>query len=207
MIIYILQGLTLGLSAAVSPGPYQAYLLSQTMKNGWQRTLPATLAPLATDGLIIALVLIILTQTPDWFLTMLQLVGGLIILYLAYGAYTTYKNYGEIANTLTESAGQSFLKAVLINLINPNPYIFWSVISGPILIDGWRESPILGISFVGSFYFSFVCVLILLVMLFALARRSGPVVVRSLIGFSAIALCLFGMYQLWSGLRVLLPML
>jgi threonine/homoserine/homoserine lactone efflux protein len=200
VLTYILQGITLGLSAAVTPGPLQAYLLSQTMKHGWKRTLPTTLAPLATDGPIIVLVLFLLTQTPDWFLNALQIAGGFFILYLAYGAYQTYKHPALLNEMAIETTSQSFLKAMVINFLNPGPYIFWSVLSGPILLEGWRHAPILGLSFLGSFYCSFVGLFVVLVLLFALARRSGPRVVRGLIGFSAFALCLFGVYQLWSGL-------
>ncbi|NJN95941.1 MAG: hypothetical protein HC875_18455 [Anaerolineales bacterium] len=45
MILYFLQGLTLGLSATAAPGPFQAFLLGQALKHGWKQTLPATLAP------------------------------------------------------------------------------------------------------------------------------------------------------------------
>jgi threonine/homoserine/homoserine lactone efflux protein len=197
---YILQGVTLGFSAAVSPGPFQTYLLSQTMKNGWQRTLPATLAPIASDGPIIALVLFVLTQTPTWFLNLLQIIGGLFILYLAWGAYQTFKTMDTSSTLGSETARQSLLKAIFINFLNPNPYIFWSVISGPILLEGWRQSPALGLSFVGSFYGFFVGFLVLLVLIFALARKSGPTVVRAMIGLSALALLVFGCYQIASGL-------
>lgn len=198
---YIIQGITLGLSAAITPGPFQAYLLAQTMKNGWQRTLPATLTPFVTDGPIIILVLFILTKTPDWFLDMLQVVGGVFVLYLAYGAFRTFQNASDHQLVSTESASQSFIKAVGINFLNPAPYIFWSVISGPILLEGWRQMPLLGIGFLASFYGGFVVFLVVLVLFFALARTSGPLVVRGLLGLSAIALCVFGIYQLWTGLR------
>ena len=48
MLFYFLQGATLAISAAIMPGPYQAYLLSQALRHGWKRTLPAAFAPLAT---------------------------------------------------------------------------------------------------------------------------------------------------------------
>ncbi len=199
IMLYIIKGVTLGFSAAVSPGPFQAYLLSQTMKNGWQRTLPATLAPILTDGPIIALMLLILTQTPTWFLNMLQVLGGGFILFLARNAYLTFKRTETTSDLVPDSAAQSFFKAAVINILNPNPYIFWSVISGPILLDGWRESPIFGIGFITSFYGMFIGCLVVLVLLFGIARSSGPVVVRVLIGISALALLVFGVYQIISG--------
>ncbi|HXW00521.1 MAG TPA: lysine transporter LysE, partial [Anaerolineae bacterium] len=78
--LYFLQGLTLGLSATATPGPFQAFLLAQALKYGWKRTLPATLAPLVSDGPIIFLVLLVLTQTPAWFLNSLQIAGGVFVL-------------------------------------------------------------------------------------------------------------------------------
>ena len=87
MLPYLLRGPALGLPAAAQPGPFQAYLLSQTMRNDWRRTLPAALAPLISDGPILVLVLLILAQLPDSFLRFLQLAGGLFILYLAWRAY------------------------------------------------------------------------------------------------------------------------
>lgn len=64
MLAYLLQGLSLGLSAMASPGPFQAFIISRTIHNGWQRALPAVLAPLISDGPIIALMVLVLTQMP-----------------------------------------------------------------------------------------------------------------------------------------------
>ena len=86
MLGFFLRGLALGLPAAAQPGPFQAYLLSQTMKNGWRHTLPAALAPLLSDGPIIILVVLILTQLPPWFLRVVRIAGGVFILYLAWKA-------------------------------------------------------------------------------------------------------------------------
>jgi threonine/homoserine/homoserine lactone efflux protein len=125
--------------------------------------------------------------------------GGGFILFLARNAYLTFKRTETTSDLVPDSAAQSFFKAAVINILNPNPYIFWSVISGPILLDGWRESPIFGISFIASFYGMLIGCLVVLVLLFGIARSSGPVVVRVLIGISALALLVFGVYQIISG--------
>ena len=72
MVWYLLQGLGYGGAAAAQPGPFQAYLLSQTLKNGLRSTLVAALAPLMSDGPIVLLVLLVLTQMPDWFVAALR---------------------------------------------------------------------------------------------------------------------------------------
>ncbi len=199
MIAYLLQGLTLGFSAAVSPGPFQAYLLSQALKSGGRRAVRITLAPLVSDGPIIALVLTALTQTPDWFLRALQIAGGLFLLYLAYGAYSTFKTFNAIMPVVADSARGSFFKGVAMNTLSPGPYVFWSVLAGPILLKGWAESPSLGLSFAIGFYLTMITALAALIILFATASRLGPRVTRALNGLSALALLLFGLYQLWQG--------
>jgi len=116
---YLLQGLTLGISAAVTPGPFLAYLLSQSLKNGgnWQRTLPATMAPLLSDGPIVFLVLIVLTQFPPLFLRWIQGIGGLFLLYLAYGAYKAFRNH-ETVLTSVPVARQSLWQAAMVILFS-----------------------------------------------------------------------------------------
>jgi threonine/homoserine/homoserine lactone efflux protein len=93
MWLYILQGIGFGFAAAVQPGPFQTYLISQTLLKGWRRTLIAALAPLVSDGPIIALCLFVLSQVPAWLERFLYFAGGLFVLYLAYGAYRSWRQF------------------------------------------------------------------------------------------------------------------
>ena len=204
MIIYFLQGFTLAISAAIMPGPFQAFLLSQAVKNGWKRTLPAALSPLLSDGPILALVLFVLTQTPQGFLEILRIAGGLFILYLGRGAFLTLKKGDTTIKPSLDAGRQSFFKAAILNFLNPNPYIFWSVIAGPIMLSGWRKMPGLGISFIAGFYITFVCSLSVLILVFANAGRLDPRVNKILNGLAALALFAFGLFQIIMGLRALL---
>jgi threonine/homoserine/homoserine lactone efflux protein len=199
MFAYLTQGLVLGFSAAAQPGPFQAYLLSQTIANGWRRTLWAAFAPLLSDGPILVMVLLVLTRTPDWFLNGLQVVGGLFLLYLAWGAYKSYKTAVSPQPMLPESNDQSIFKAAMMNGLNPNPYIFWATIGGPLLIEGWRQSPTHGISFMAGFYVMLIGGFIAFITLFAIAKNLDPRVSKLLSLISAAALFLFGLYQLWLG--------
>lgn len=199
MMVYILQGLTLGFSAGASPGPMHAYLFSQTLKNGWRRALPAVLAPLVSDGPIIALVLLVLTQMPGWALRALQVMGGVFILYLAWNAYRDMRAAQDDLTPSPDSARQSLQKAVLVNLLNPNPYIFWGVIGGPILLDGWEEAASRGAGFIVAFYVALVGTFAGFIAIFATAGRLGPTVQRLFSGVSALALFGFGVYQLVTG--------
>ncbi len=204
MFLYLLQGATLGLSASATPGPFLAFLLSQTLRNGWRHTLPAALAPLISDGPIIALVMLVLTQTSDWSLSLLRVVGGLFILYLAWGAWRAFKTSGITSEIPKEATQQNLLKAALMNALSPGPYLFWSVLAGPIVLEGWRQSPVLGLGFVLGFYATLIGGFAVFVIIFATASQLGPKVSRILSGVSAAALLVFGLYQLWTGLSHLL---
>jgi threonine/homoserine/homoserine lactone efflux protein len=200
MWFYILQGIGYGLAAAAQPGPFQTYLISQTLTRGWKRTLPAALAPLVSDGPIITLCLLVLSQVPLWFQKFLYIAGGIFILYLAYGAYKSWKNFDSNILSPETGAHQSVLKAALMNALSPGPYIFWSLVTGPILLRGWRETPVNGISFLAGFYMTMVSSLLAIILVFGTAARLGPKVNRILLGISAIALFCFGVYQLWLGI-------
>jgi threonine/homoserine/homoserine lactone efflux protein len=199
MWFYLLQGVGFGLAAASQPGPLQTYLVSQSVTRGWKRTLPAALAPLISDGPIIAVCLLILSQIPAWLERFLYLAGGLFVLYLAYGAFKSWRNF-EMQTLPAESTGrQNILKAALTIALSPGPYIYWTLVTGPILIKGWRETPVNGIGFLAGFYLMMIGSLAGIIIVFGLASQSGPKFSRVMLGISALALLGFGLYQLWMG--------
>lgn len=199
MWIYLLQGLGYGFAAASQPGPFQTYLISQTLSKGWRRTLPAALAPLISDGPIIALCLLVLSVVPPWMERVLYSVGGAFILYLAYGAFQAWRHYDPTPQ-VDSGARQSLVKAAMMNMLSPGPYIFWSLVTGPILVAGWRTAPAIGVSFLAGFYLMLVGGLAGIILVFGLAARFGPRVNHAMVGVSAVALLGFGLYQLAKGL-------
>ena len=200
ILFFLLQGIGYGFSAAVQPGPFQTYLISQTLLNGWRRTLIAALAPLLSDGLIILTVLLVLTRVPAALRLALQLAGGAFSLYLAWGAFRAWRRFDAAAPPAPAAGQQSLLRAALINLLNPNPWIFWSLVTGPILIRAWGEAPGKGLAFLAGFYGAMIACLALIIILFGTARQLGPRVSRAAIGISAIALAGFGIFQIVKGI-------
>ncbi|MCK6538979.1 MAG: LysE family transporter [Anaerolineales bacterium] len=200
MWLYVLQGVGLGFSAAVLPGPFLAYLISQTLERGWRRALPAAFAPLVSDGPIITLCLLVLSQVPGWFERFLHFAGGSFILYLAFGAYKAWRNFDSNLPSTNPGAQGSVFKAALMNALSPGPYIYWSLVTGPILLRGWRETPVNGIGFLAGFYATIVLSLTAIILVFSLARELGPKFNRAMLGVSAIALLIFGIRQLWLGI-------
>jgi threonine/homoserine/homoserine lactone efflux protein len=195
----LILGITFAFAAAVQPGPLQTYLISQSLVRGYRHTFPAAFSPLISDGPIIVLVLFLLSSLPHWLLNILQIAGGVFLFYLAVNAWKTWRNYDARKAVQVQSGHQTLLKATLVNLLNPNPYLGWSLVMGPLLLKAWRETPVNGIVLLVGFYATLVVSLVGTIILFSTARNLGPRVSRVLIGISAIALACFGFYELWSG--------
>jgi threonine/homoserine/homoserine lactone efflux protein len=201
MWLYILQGIGFGFSAAVQPGPFQTYLISQALSRGWRRTMIAAFAPLISDAPAITLSLLVLSQIPAWFENFLYLASGLFILYLAFGTYKTWKNFDTSIPVIDDENQKGLVNAALVNVLSPSPYIFWSLVTGPLLLKGWRESPAYGLSLLLGFYLTFIPVLMLIIFIFGAMQNYGQAVRRNLLGISALALFIFGVYQLWLGIH------
>ena len=204
MITYLALGATYAFAAAVQPGPLLAYLASRAVADGWRRTLPAALAPVLSDGPIIVLVLAVLSHLPERLMVALRCGGGLFLLYLSVGAYRAWRDYRETIGQDPGAPRRSLLGATVVNLLNPGPYLGWSLVLGPLLLKGWRETPANGVALVAGFYATMVVSLGGIIVLFARARHFGPRVGRGLVGLSVVALACFGCYQLWVGIRGLL---
>jgi threonine/homoserine/homoserine lactone efflux protein len=199
MPVYMLLGATYALAAAVQPGPFQTYLICSTLTHGLRRTLPAVLAPLLSDIPIVSLVLLVLTQVPPAALNLLRLAGGLFLMYLASGAFAAYRRYESPRAGPPAHATRTVLEAAFVNLLNPNPYLSWSLILGPLLLQAWQAAPAHGIALLVSFYVTMIASTAVILLPFAGARTLGPRVGRTMLGVSAAALAAFGVYQIWAG--------
>lgn len=203
----LLMALGLGFSSAATPGSYQAYLLSQTGRYGLRRSLPLSLVPLVSDGPIILLIMLVLTHTPDWLTIGLRLAGGFFLLYLAWGAFLVIKNPPPNESEDSKRMQGGFIKGVIMNLLNPNPYLFWSMIGGPMLITCWNESPVWLFLFVLCFYLTLIGGNAVLVLIFSLAHRLDRRLVVGLNILAALALLLIGLTQIYSGLNTVFSMI
>ncbi len=200
MLSYLIIGTTYAIAAAVQPGPLQTYIISQTLKKGWRSTLPSVFAPVISDIPIIFLMLFLLSTVPENFIFSLRIGGGIFLLYLGMNAFNSWKKYDADKAVSKDSKHQTLIKAVVVNLLNPAPYIGWSLIMGPIFLEGWKKAQINGIALILSFYLTMTATLAGIILVFAFARKFGPKVSKTLLGFSAIVLFAFGIYQLWLGI-------
>lgn len=200
MLEYFIIGGGFAFAAAIQPGPFQAFLLSSVAQRGWKRTLPASLAPLLSDGPIALLVLLVLTRVPANLSRILQVSGGVLLLYLAW---VSFKQWMQQTSSNRQKKGlipSTLIQAAAVNILNPNPYLGWSLVLGPAVLRAWHVSPINAVVLILSFYGTMVAVLGAIVVLLGTTRFLGTRGRRSLILVSAITLAVLGLYQLIAGL-------
>ncbi|MGD0807275.1 MAG: LysE family transporter [Anaerolineales bacterium] len=200
MIAYILQGIVFGFAAAVQPGPLQAYIILQTLKHGWRRTIVLAIVPLLSDLPIIAVVVFVLAAIPNLWVIALRVIGGAFLIYLAASAVRSVRNAPEETDAMEGAQPRGLLQAVLINLLNPNPYLFWGLVTGPILIVGWQQNPAFGIGLIAAFYLVMIFFNAVIILVVSSARRLNLRLRRLLVILSATGLAVFGVYQLWMGI-------
>ncbi len=174
---FIAPAVSFGLSAAVIPGPLIAYLVNTTLTQGWRRALLVLLAPLITDAPIIFLMTFMLGQLPAAALRLIQAGGGVLLLFIAWGAYKQYradalKMFQDAPKRNEEySARRVLLTAILMNFLSPGPWLFWGTVNGPLLLRALELSPGHALAFLLSFYGVFLLGLAGWIAVFHQARR------------------------------------
>ncbi|MFN8375327.1 MAG: hypothetical protein U0694_20920 [Anaerolineae bacterium] len=92
----------------------------------------------------------------------------------------------------------------MMNFLSPGPYLFWSLINGPLLIQALNTSPLHAIAFLLSFYGVFIALLAVMVLIFARWHPQSPHHPPPVL-FSAVVMALFGLSLLWQAASGLLP--
>jgi threonine/homoserine/homoserine lactone efflux protein len=136
MLTYLVLGAGMGLVAGISPGPVLTMVVLETFRGGWGRGSAVAAGPLLADGPIILVALLVLAQLPAGFLPAVSLVGGVFLLYL--GA-TTLLAARRPMPSQPASPGGGLLKGLLARGLSPNPYLFWFLVGGPLLVQAGPE--------------------------------------------------------------------
>lgn len=199
MTALLLQGAALGLSAAMLPGPFRAFIVSEAARRGWRRTLPVALAPLLSDGPVLVLVFLLVSRFPDPLLQLLRVAGGVFVGYLAYGAVRAL-----VRGPPADEGYGGVLKGAVLNLLNPNPWLFWGLVGAPIVVGAWQAAPQHAIGFMAAFYGVMVAATGAMIVLFGSAAGWGRSFRRVLMVVSVVALAAFALIQVAVGLARLL---
>lgn len=198
----LIAGITLGLSAGVSPGPLMALTISETLKYGIKAGLLVAFVPVITDLPIVAGSIFILLQFQDitLFLIIISILGAFYLFYLGY------ENLKLSTIKIDQPSGKnsSFKKGVITNYTNPNPYIFWITIGGPLLISAYNNSPVNSFAFITGFYFFLVGVKVLIVLIGGSFKNFFQTKwYMSVIKFMGILLIVFGLVLLFDSYQMI----
>lgn len=200
MFAYLSQGLLIGFSAGVTPGPLLAYYLSQAIRYGWRKTILGTFAPLVSDGPIIILVLVLLARIPENLLKALGFTGGIFLLFIAWKTLVRARQPQTEHSAPPEDQNRTIWTAALVNLLNPNPYIFWGTVLGPNIVLGWRTDPWYAIAYAGGFYGAMISAFAAWIVLAGRFGKTRPQVQQVVTYISAAGLAGYGLFQVYSAL-------
>ncbi len=204
MIALILQGAGFGFAAGTAPGPLMSYLITTTLSYGWRRGIMVIFSPLLSDVPIILLMVFILGTLPEAALQLLQVAGGIYVLVLAVQTWRSLQAgariQAEAALQIPVSSGRTLLQATGINFLSPGPYIFWGIITGPILRTALNNSVWEALAFVLAFYGAFLGLMVVWVLVFDRLRRVDERVTRGALRLSVIVLALLGVSLVVQGL-------
>jgi threonine/homoserine/homoserine lactone efflux protein len=150
MIASLSAGIVLGLSSGFSPGPLLTLVISQSLKHGVKEGTKVAIAPLITDLPIILISIFVLARLANFrtILGIFSLIGGLFVMYLVYESFQTSRFHINIQ----EIEPNSLRKAIVVNALNPNPYLFWFSIGAPTIVKAWKEEPFSAVTFIMAFY-------------------------------------------------------
>jgi len=121
------------------------------------------LAPIISDLPIVALTLYLLARLSAFHIILgtISFLGGFVLLYMGYESLVTK----GVTLSPQDVKPESFKKGIIVNVLNPHPYLFWVTIGGPATMKAWDQSVFAAMTFIGSFYLLLVGSKILLAVL------------------------------------------
>ncbi len=139
-----LLGFGIGFAAGVSPGPLLAFVLREALRHGPGAGMRAALAPLLTDGPVVAAAWLLAGRLDPATLAPLGLFGG---------AYLALSGLRGLLHPPPSAARAASLRgAALANLANPQMYLFWFAVGVPLLARLGAAAPL----FLLGFYLALV---------------------------------------------------
>jgi threonine/homoserine/homoserine lactone efflux protein len=150
---YLGLGLGMGLSSGLSPGPLLTLVVTASLRSGLAGGLRVALAPFLTDAPIIAVAVLFVNRLPAAALHWVGTAGGLVVIWLGVEILRSARDATLPGEPGTESDPRRELwRGVVVNALNPHPYLFWATVGGPALVNGWRTSPWHAFAFLVPFY-------------------------------------------------------
>ena len=198
-----LAGVTLGIVEGVKPGPLLTTVIKETLTNGFKGGIRAASAPFFTDGPLILFSIFMAGYIADQPL----LFGGIAVLGAIFLTRMGMECFNPVIPDIDATdidLTQSLKKGILTNLLNPNAYIFWLLIGGPLMATAADSEPIAPFAYAISFLVSIVLVKISIAYFFSKAQvnlsSDRYLLILKICGFAMFIFAgsfLFKAYDLW----------
>ncbi|MFB6122941.1 MAG: LysE family translocator [Haloferacaceae archaeon] len=159
----LVAGVVFGLALAAPPGPMNAIIAEESVVNGWTAGFRAGLGAMSADATFFVLAFLGVVAFVEQFPTVQALmvgVGGVLMLYFAYGAAREARGEFVPEEELPTDGGETprtrgFRKAFVLALTNPYQILFWLTIGVGLLqsgrVDVLGRTPYVGESLAGLF--------------------------------------------------------
>ena len=189
-----IAGATLGLVEGIKPGPLLTMVIRETLSGGLRAGLWTAAAPIFTDGplVIFSLFAAAWIATNPSALLVITLAGAIFL------AQMGYECFGLEPPNMDEDAPPptgSFLRGIITNLLNPNVYVFWFLIGGPLMASAADEEILAPIAYAITFLVTIM--LTKAAIAYAIHRASGnisAIVYRRLLAICGLVMIGFSLY-------------
>ena len=164
-----IAGITLGIVEGLKPGPLLTTVIKETLTNGFRGGIRAASAPFFTDGPLILFSIFMagwIANQPLVFCG-IAVLGALFLTRMGMECFNP--EIPDIDPTDVDLT-QSLKKGIITNLLNPNAYIFWLLIGGPLMATVADSDPIAPFAYAISFLVSIVLVKITIAYFFSKAQ-------------------------------------
>lgn len=147
---FIIVGAIFGFTAGISPGPLLTLVITETITHNKSEGIKIAIAPLITDLPIISATFLLLSRFShlNILMSLISFFGGIFLIYLGYECFQTERFVFDIQKSRT----RSLLKGIVVNILNPHPYLFWITVGTPIALKAYQISLGTAIMFFVSFY-------------------------------------------------------
>jgi len=133
-------GAVFGLALAAPPGPMNAIIAEESVLRGWLAGFRAGLGAMSADAAFLVLAffgVVAFVESLPLLRAAMVGVGGLLMLYFAYGAANDAEATFRVDGGSTgESKGKGFRKAFVLALTNPYQILFWLTVGVGLLEPG-----------------------------------------------------------------------
>ena len=191
-------GVALGVIEGIKPGPLLTMVIRETLSGGLRAGVWTAAAPIFTDGplIIVSLLAASWISTRPSILIVISILGAAYLLKMGLECFSIEPPSSDLAEV---DVSDSFKRGILTNLLNPNVYIFWFLIGGPLMASVADEEPLAPVAYAVTFLVSIIIVKSIIALAFDrtrgnLSRRSYSIML-SLCGVAMIFFAIGFTYQ------------